>query len=350
MVHRSALFTLVNSDKADDDETFHEILEKQDVSTWINRQNASGSTLLHQACRNNFPEKALLLMRKGTKVEENGLGEMPVSSLVKFLEEDEVETFLETLRAEVDVTDFISKDNVVHPFTLACLRGYWRSALSLHALNLCQSWDQNREIDEILMNLGRGILHVVECPALQPLLEVWSSSTSVEEKEATEQKINTFFSEIRVRVLFIPADETEGSQREELRRVVREWNSANTNRGEQNLRFSNHLDWCSTLVSESIYNKQTSCGINIRSSYQCCYFPPPTTPSTGGATDSLQQPLVKVSLRSPLRRVPLATSLSASEPGETYLTLTFTLGTGRPGLKSIRSTMLVMMVGKRHWS
>ena len=50
VVHRSALFTLVNSDKADDDVTFNEILEEQDVSTLINRRNASGNILLHQAC------------------------------------------------------------------------------------------------------------------------------------------------------------------------------------------------------------------------------------------------------------------------------------------------------------
>ena len=237
-MHRSALFTLVNSDKADDDVTFNEILEKQDVLTWINRRNASGSTLLHQACRNNFPEKALLLMRKGAKVEENSLCEMPVSSLVKFLEEDEVRTFLETLRAEIDVTDFISKHNrdEQDPFELACIRGDWRIAFSLHALN----YDQSREIDEILMDRSRGIQHIVECPDLQPLLEAWSSVTSVEEKEAAEQKINTFFSEIRDRVLF--------TQREDLRRVVREWNSGHTYRGEWNLHFLNHLDWCHILV------------------------------------------------------------------------------------------------------
>ena len=126
-----------DEDKADDDETLKEILEEPDVLTWINRQNGSGSTLLHQACRNNFPAKALLLMRKGARVEENSLGEMPVSSLVKFLEEDEVRTFLETLRAEIDVTDFISKHNrdEQDPFKLACSRSHWRIAFSRHALN-----------------------------------------------------------------------------------------------------------------------------------------------------------------------------------------------------------------------
>ena len=74
----------------------------------------------------------------------------------------------------------------------------------------------------------------------------------------------------------------------------------------------------------------------IRSFYQCCYFPQTITPATAGATDSLQQPLVKLSLQSLLRRFLMATTLPASKPGETYLILASSLGTERPGLKSVR--------------
>ena len=116
VVHRSALYELVNSNTDEDNATFKEIVEEPAFPALINRQNAIGSTLLHEACRNNFPEKAAILIRKGVEVErkvegqeemdegdlvENYLvknendNEMPMTSLVKFLEEDEVRQFLE---------------------------------------------------------------------------------------------------------------------------------------------------------------------------------------------------------------------------------------------------------------
>ena len=104
MVHRSALYELVNLANDDDTETFKEIVEEPAFPALINRQNANGSTLLHEACKKNFPEKAAILVRKGVEVErkvegqigmnegdlvenypvknENRDGEMPMTSLV----------------------------------------------------------------------------------------------------------------------------------------------------------------------------------------------------------------------------------------------------------------------------
>ena len=107
VVHRSALFALVNSSEMEDKETFEEIMEEQDVSALINRMNASGSTLLHQACINNSPEKAALLMKKGAVVQINRENETPYMTLMKCFGEGEVAAFLEELRAEVDVSGFI---------------------------------------------------------------------------------------------------------------------------------------------------------------------------------------------------------------------------------------------------
>ena len=78
---------------------------------------------------------------------------------------------------------------------------------------------------------GLGIQHVVEATDLQPLFEAWALP-SEEEKEAAEQKINDFFSET-LNVLFIPADEVEDSKREELRTILKEWNSSHDNKGKE---------------------------------------------------------------------------------------------------------------------
>ena len=231
MLHRNALFTLASSDNLDNNMVLNEVLEEQDVSNLINWRNASGSSLLHEACMNNLAEKALLLMRKGAVLQQNGKGEMPIVSLVKFLEEDQVRVFLEKLQTEVSVSDFVKTRNSADkdPFEWACLKGDWHGALSLHAVGASSLTGNQQWIDEIPMGDGRGIQYIVECPALQPLLEFWSSA-SEEEKGKAKKKINAFFFET-VRVLFIPADEMEDSKEHKLRRIVKEWNSANNNKG-----------------------------------------------------------------------------------------------------------------------
>merc|ERR1711952_423833 len=75
VVHRSALYELVNSNTDEDNATFKEIIEEPAFPALINRQNATGSTLLHEACRNNSPEKAAILIRKGVEVERKVEGQ-----------------------------------------------------------------------------------------------------------------------------------------------------------------------------------------------------------------------------------------------------------------------------------
>ena len=256
MVHRSALYELVISDNEDDTETFKEIVEEPAFPALINRQNAIGSTLLHEACRNNFPEKAAILVRKGVEVErkvegregmnegdlvekyleknENRDSEMPMTSLVKFLEEDEVRQFLEQMTSEINVAAkyrFIGmKKRGLNPFQLACARGQWKSALSLHTLGLCQSEGyQGKEIDQILSELSKGIVHVVEHPALENLLEEWAAAASENEKEAAEKKIDDIFDDVDVKVLFIQVGDSQGDQ---MSGIVKEWNRGRSNKGE----------------------------------------------------------------------------------------------------------------------
>ena len=209
----------------EDKETFEEIMEEQDVSALINRKNARGSTLLHQACINNSPEKAALLMKKGAVVQRNRKGETPSVTLMKCFEEGEVREFLGKLGAEVDISEFINYiNNIITNFSL---RSDWKSGL--HALGA--NPHQHKEVEEILMEFGKGIQHVVEATHLQPLFETWGLP-SEKEKEAAEQKINDFFSET-LNVLFIPAEEVEDSKREELRTILKEWNSSHDNKGKE---------------------------------------------------------------------------------------------------------------------
>ena len=259
VVHRSALYKLVNSDTDEDTATFKEIVEEPAFLPLINRQNASGSTLLHEACRNNSPGKAAILVRKGVELERKVEGqeemdegdlvkkylvknenhnEVPMTSLVKSLEEDEVRQFLEKMTNEItDVakSKFIGMENREgrgwNTFDLACLRGDWKSALSLHALGLCQrEEDQGKEIDQILSERSKGIVHVVEHPALENLLEEWAAAAE-NEKEAAEKKIDDIFDDVDVKVLFIQVGD---SQREQLSRILKEWNCGRNNKGEWN--------------------------------------------------------------------------------------------------------------------
>ena len=103
--------TLLDLDKA----TFKEIVEEPAFPALINRQNTNGSTLLHEACKNNSPEKAVILVRKGVELERrvegqermsggylvrryleknvNRKGEMPMTSLLDYVDEDQVKVF-----------------------------------------------------------------------------------------------------------------------------------------------------------------------------------------------------------------------------------------------------------------
>ena len=120
-------------------------------------------------------------------------------------------------------------------FDLACLRGDWKSALSLHALGLCQrEEDQGKEIDQILSERSKGIVHVVEHPALENLLEEWAAAAAENEKEALEKKIDDIFDDVDVKVLFIQVGDSQGEQ---LRGIVKEWNRGRSRKGEGNCFF-----------------------------------------------------------------------------------------------------------------
>ena len=72
-----------------------------------------------------------------------------------------------------------------------------------------------------------GIQHVIECPALEPWIQKWSSSSGVDKEEA-EQTIRALFVDTSVKVIFIPVFGMEEEKKRELRRNVKEWNRGDT--------------------------------------------------------------------------------------------------------------------------
>ena len=147
---------------------------------------------------------------------------------------------------EVAKSEFIGMKNRegrgLDPFELACARGDWKSALSLHALGLCQSEeDQGKEIDQILSELSKGIVHVVEHPALENLLEEWAAAAENEnKKEAAEQKIDDIFDDVDVKVLFIQVGDSQGDQ---MSGIVKQWNCGRNNKGEWNCFLIDDVIW-----------------------------------------------------------------------------------------------------------
>ena len=152
---------------------------------------------------------------------------MPMTSLLDYVDDDQVKVFLEKMTAEkIDLKAFLTND----PFKLACTKGQWKSAFTLHALDYCL--DQGKGIEQILIEAEtkrKGIVHVVEHPALEPLLEEWAAAAAENEKEAAEKKIDDIFDDVEVKVLFIQVGD---SQREQFSGIVKEWNHGRSNKGE----------------------------------------------------------------------------------------------------------------------
>ena len=169
------------------------------------------------------------LVRKYLEKNENRRGEMPMTSLLDYVDDDQVKVFLEKMTAEkIDLRAFLTND----PFKLAYTKGQWKSALTLHALGYCQNEeDQGKEIEQILSEHSKGIVHVVEHPALEPLLEEWAAAAAENEKEAAEKKIDDIFDDVEVKVLFIQVGDSQGEQ---LSGIVKEWNRGRNNKGEWN--------------------------------------------------------------------------------------------------------------------
>ena len=145
----------------------------------------------------------------------------PFLSLVSSNNEDSIKSFQEELQAEIeDISDFINKEKA---FKQACAESDWRSALFLRK----GTWtgDSSKDMEEILTKEALGIQHIVECPALVPLLKTWNTADNEEKKKEAEQKIEAFFTE-EIKMIFIP---TPGMEEER-----KEWNRCHPMKSEFN--------------------------------------------------------------------------------------------------------------------
>ena len=100
---------------------------------------------------------------------------MPMTSLLDYVDEDQVKVFLEKMTAEeIDLQAFLTNA----PFKLACTKGQWKGAFTLHALGYCQSeGHQGKEIDQMppmevearrAARLFEGLQHVAQVRGVFP--------------------------------------------------------------------------------------------------------------------------------------------------------------------------------------
>ena len=78
ILHRAAVFQLVESETKEDTELFDEIFQEgKNLSNFINRPNSSGQTPLHNACKRQAPKKVSTLLIAGANVLPDSTGKEP---------------------------------------------------------------------------------------------------------------------------------------------------------------------------------------------------------------------------------------------------------------------------------
>ena len=139
VVHRSAIFALVNSNK--NDALFEEMMEgafrrKDNISEAVNRPNSHGSTPLQAACRLHSPQKAGLLIKNGAVTQVDDMGVPPIFYLMESNKGDHLKMLLEQLEKvpyRARVLKFISKPDLsgTTPLHVACRKNWAKEAALL---------------------------------------------------------------------------------------------------------------------------------------------------------------------------------------------------------------------------
>ena len=106
------------------------------------------------------------------------------------------------LEHEVNILDVLNKptSSGARPLDKLFSNGDWQGALSLWCFG-AKPGDGKMLMEHAGLH-PLGIQHVVECPALQPWLQKWSSSSGVDKGEA-ERTIRALFVDTSVKVIFI---------------------------------------------------------------------------------------------------------------------------------------------------
>ena len=172
ILHRAAVFQLIDSEIKEDTELFNEIFQKgNDLSNFISRPNSSGRTPLHIACDKQSPRKLVQLLKAGAAIMPDGKGEKPEWE-----------------------SHYLILENSDRPQDQELVKTTNRSDLQL-----------------------LGIRHTVEEPELVELLRRWNSVT--------------FGKDSKVLNTLLPAD-MEEEEKEEMKEVIRKWNSNHTTKCE----------------------------------------------------------------------------------------------------------------------
>ena len=186
ILHRAAVFQLVDSDRKEDTELFNEIFQEgNDLSNFINRPNSSGRTPLHNACERQSPRKVVQLLKARARVMPDGKGEKPEWE-----------------------SHYLALENSDRPEDQKLVKTTKRKDLQL-----------------------LGIRHTVEEPELVELLSTWYSAEDITKEEAEQRVIEKFVENTKVLNTLLPAD-MEEEEKEEMKEVIRKWNSNHTTKCE----------------------------------------------------------------------------------------------------------------------
>ena len=186
ILHRAAVFQLIDSEIKEDTELFNEIFQKgNDLSNFISRPNSSGRTPLHIACDKQSPRKLVQLLKAGAAIMPDGKGEKPEWE-----------------------SHYLILENSDRPQDQELVKTTNRSDLQL-----------------------LGIRHTVEEPELVELLRTWNSAEDITKEEAEQRVIEKFVEDTKVLTIPLPAA-MEREEKEEMKEIVRKWNSNHTTKCE----------------------------------------------------------------------------------------------------------------------
>ena len=181
------LIGLIESDKEDDALLLTKFLGGKNVSDFINQKTATGQTALPIACDEQSPRKVVQLLKAGAEVMKPEWEKHYLALVLENSDRPEDQELVETIEIEIDR-------------------------------------DRDRDRDLHL----HGIRHTVEEPELVKLLRTWNSAEDITEEEAEQRVVEKFVQDTKVLTIPLSAD----MEREEMKEMVRKWNSNHTTKCE----------------------------------------------------------------------------------------------------------------------
>ena len=245
MLHRAAVFQLIESETKEDTELFEEIFQDgKDLSNFINRPNSLGRTPLYNACERQSPRKVSQLLRAGADVNQrtaNGQSPLHIAC-----EKQSSRNVVALLKAGANVipddngekpaweSHYLALENSDRPEDLALVKTSIKSRAEAGRFEDQELYSTLEKEDLQLL----GIRHTVVEPDLLEFLRTWNSAEDNTTREAEQRVIETFVE--GTKVLTIPLSCDMGREKkEEMKEIVRKWNSHHTTKCEYLHRVSN---------------------------------------------------------------------------------------------------------------